>query len=617
MDAFKGAPALIRWFYEFAEASKEQWREAGPGTKTAIAGAKTVAASADFFRFMAVVANVSFQLANLKYEVSRTTANLPKVEGDSLTNYAPKVGMYQYYKDAFLSQISNRSRGLIFEGLYGEMANKGIVTVGSRYADDIDGTDIADRIVGQYSRLDNLRAAKMAPTLDYAWNRLQLLGEGMQYTLDTVEAISNEAAYRFVKDNQERIAVTDKDGNRRVGISDEEAEIIARTQLGAPAYRRRGHYGALTNIIFPFSNTIKEGIRGDFEAFSSNKNLYASRVFIGIVVPQIVQAVIESGLFDSEELAELQGGTWSEIMETQSEFTKTTRWTFPLFLNRDDDKGAVFTIPKEQNPAKRMVGAIVRESTLGLIDAAKNGDKEAEEVVKDLVSMSAQVLMDVEGDFPGLSPGLSSLSGLYNIMRGEPGEVASTFQSGGEYFSREEQARMNADDWRKYAERAKGSLRYTADSFALPQISKLIDERQEDFSVLEAWKKLQNPPEDAGLPYFAGYGAQLLKVPLGYGFGGWFKYGDGGIKEKLFHLQEEDARTAAARRMRAERNADKVEDGEDGALEIYDEKDRAALQNEIKRRQYEDLDPHMKRYFRYDSQAQRDYILDRKQRTER
>ena len=586
-EVFRGNPKYIQLFHQFANMEiKDSYKAAGiPGSAFA-AAAKATQGTNTIFRFFAVTANLGFQAANVVYDGHRTYMNAPPIEGKYISSRLPLVNMIPHYTAGFRSQWAHRVEKSSFDGVYEDMQTRGLVTSGRRFINDMDGFDTTDRLVGQYYNTTAARDANITQPWEAAKKGLSATANGLGEMLNFMEAVQNEAGYRYLKANQDRLSLTKK-GTKRVGLTDDEVDHISRTQLGAPAYLRRGKLTTGSNAIFPFLNTAKEGIRGDLEAWSGNWEATAAKLFVGTVMPTIVQSLIELGTFDNEEAAEVQGGTWSQIMETQSEYTKSSGIVVPLYLNtaNGEYKGGVFRIPFPQNPMQRALAATVRETVLTLGRYAKNEDQEAKDIIWDLTKAASDSLKNMTGDLPGVGPVGRLPFGLYDIFHGD--SPASTFKDGGDYFTRSELNELNASDLGIAAkERAKGMLRYTADSLAIPAFGKYVKNYPEQIGFLDALNQLRNPPEDADVPWYINKLSDVTHFNVGYGFSGYFKWGNSGIKEKIYKMEEQASKEAATRSVKAEQAARQMLEGVGtGGIDFTDDpaKDVPALLRQLKK----------------------------------
>jgi hypothetical protein len=607
-DVFTGSPEIVNMYHKLVSVPFENVKGIGPSSL--VGAAKTVDYSTNFFRYMAVVMNAGFHTANLTYDAGRTYFNAPLVEGKYVQSFIPLALTYKHYLEAFKSQWSSRVNG-VNDPIWEEMLQKGMVTAGVRYGEDISGGDLADRLMGKYTTA-NAREDNIGFSYEGMKNAGRKLVEGVQNVLEFAEGMNNEVGYRYLKENQQNL-VTYKDGQKRVGMTDAEIEHYSRANLGSPAYRRRGKLTTLTNTLIPFSNTFKEGLRGDVESFNNNRQAAIAKMSMAVMLPIAFQTLAELGLFDSKEAADVQGGKWSDIYATQSEFTKSTGLVVPIYLNTKEDKGLVTRLPLPQNPMIRTVAATTRMAIKTFHEMAVGGDTEAQKVIDSMLQLSTQVVTGLSGDMPTWGPFAKLPSLVKDIPFGEnaPGTMKGNDQG---YFNDQEMARMNTDDlWTNTKNRVKGGVRYMADIHAVPSISRMLKDNAEPIGMLQSYDAIRNAPPDADLPYYAKHAAELVGAPLGYGFSGYFKYGNGGIKEQMHIAQVKDKQEATSRQIRAEDNYDKmISTGDLEGTVFNNAKDIAKLKDVIKKRTIDGVpDPYVKLYLQAKGTRQKEYAIKR------
>jgi len=202
-----------------------------------------------------------------------------------------------------------------------------------------------------------------------------------------------------------------------------------------------------------------------------------------------------------------------------------------------------------------------------------------------------------------------------NVLFGK--NVPSTFKSGGDYFTKEEIARMNSSEFGDRArEKLKGLARYSLDSMAAPRfLSKMLRDNQEASAFMENYGKIVNAPADAGVPYYAEHAAKGTIVPLlGYGFSGYVRSGNGGTKEKMYLARKKDEGIAAAARMRAERNVEAMAKGK--KLDIKDVKDADRIMRIVKKNALKDIgNPMIRLYKEAKTPAQKKFVIERMKST--
>lgn len=301
-------------------------------------------------------------------------------------------------------------------------------------------------------------------------------------------------------------------------------------------------------------------------------------------------------------------------MATQSEYTKSSGVVVPLYLNRrgGEYKGGVFRLPFPQNPMQRALAAVTRESILTLAKAAEDGDMDAAAVIWDLTKVGATSLGNITGDLPGLGPAVRIPYGAFQIAKGE--NPMSQFKGGGDYFTNPEMKAMNSsDDSLSARKRAAGMLRYTADSLAIPAFSKFMKDNSDEIGFLDSLEMLRNPPEDADVPWYINRLSEVTHFPLGYGMSGYYKYGNGGINEKLYQLRDAEAKESATRSIKAKEAAEQMMDtGTTSGVDFTDDpaKDATALQRHLKAQALDQVDNDLFKWLQQSStQSEKQYIF--------
>ena len=611
LDVFKLSPEFIQGYHKMVQADLSMTK--GRLAKTGAMVAKTVDYGATLFRFFAITANVAFQTKNVAYDAGRTYMNAPRVEGKYVQSLVPGAMMYKHYGAAIKSQIRYVFGDGATSKYMNDMLEKGIVTAGSRYADAVSGADLSDTYIARH--LDEVsRNAHITGKLGRA---KQVGGDVVSFTdtfLSLTEGIQNEASYRFLKENQDKLVM---EGGKRVGATDDEVDIMARGWMGSPAYMRRGKYSTIVNRAMPFTNTAIQATRGDVEAFKNDKSLFMAKAMISLIAPAIGSVLLARGFFDNKEKAASVGGTYSDILETQTSYRKHTSFNIPIFMDQKTGKGAVTSMPVPQHGIARLIYSSAYEMANSIVDAAEMEEPTANDALNMLLKLGGSALNDMTGQLPSVTPTFRVASGAYKILQGH--NVESPYASGGDYLTREETARMNASDaLLRWKERGKALATYSSDAFAVPLVSKVLRGNEDLMAVGEAMHSVFNPPPDADFSFFVKQAATIMGYPLGYAFSGYFNYDNGGIKEKLHELRTQDEAKAASMRILAESavkdyqkvgkagiNADRI-----SGLNI--EKFAGAVKRAGKKGQIEAVqDPDLKMLLQYKSPSQQEYLKNR------
>ncbi len=103
------------------------------------------------------------------------------------------------------------------------------------------------------------------------------------------EKLTKIAGYKYLRANQARLGLSDKEVSHRV-----------RTLVGTPDVLRRGDWFKVTNSVWLFSNVGKEGLRSAFEAAKLSPAEYTMKTLAFDVLPKLAMAAAAAGFFGDE-----------------------------------------------------------------------------------------------------------------------------------------------------------------------------------------------------------------------------------------------------------------------------------------------------------------------------
>jgi hypothetical protein len=195
-------------------------------------------------------------------------------------------------------------------------------------------------------------------------------------------------------------------------MSEELRGHIVRVRGGSPDFLRKGRLYPVYNNFLLFSNAIKEGYRGDYEALSDNPSEFMWKKAKYTFLPKFLMYAAQIGL--------LGAGT-KAIMEGVSEYDKTNYTIIPLGLTQTG-KSVYLRVPIDET--SRMMGGILWKS-----------------LSRDTEKMTTGLFDYMAGQAPTIHPGVDVLiasiqyaSGLnpYDSFRGRYAIPEQTFQAGGE-----------------------------------------------------------------------------------------------------------------------------------------------------------------------------------------
>jgi len=198
-------------------------------------------------------------------------------------------------------------------------------------------------------------------------------------------------------------------------MTPEEIGHIVRVRGGSPDFLRKGRGYPIYNNILMFSNAMKEGYRGDYEAGAENPAAFMWKKFKYAYLPKLLMYAVTLGLL---------GRDTQKIMEGASEYDKTNYTIIPLGLT-ESGKSVYLRVPMDES--SRLMGGILWK-TLNHQDLGW-GD------------LSAGMFDYMAGQAPTIHPGIEALvavvqyaSGLnpYDHFRGRYAIPEQVFLAGGE-----------------------------------------------------------------------------------------------------------------------------------------------------------------------------------------
>ncbi len=215
----------------------------------------------------------------------------------------------------------------------------------------------------------------------------------------------------IVKDTGTRLETASKIAGRRyldtmmeqkkINISEAEKSHMIRAWAGSPAFMRKGEAYGIYNNLFMFSNSIKEGIRADIEAYKYNPKEYLQKKMLFSIAPKVLMLALAAGASD----------WWDKV----SEYDKTNYIIIPLPY--DDEQGNIAYMRLPQDEFSRLIGGLFWKSMKPVMNQ--------ELTPKDVTSL----LGFTAGQLPNINPLLTTLSDTlqfacgqnpYDYFRGQP-----------------------------------------------------------------------------------------------------------------------------------------------------------------------------------------------------
>lgn len=262
---------------------------------------------------------------------------------------------------------------------------------------------------------------------------------------------------------------------------------------GSPDFLRRGRDHLLWNNLLLYSNAIKEGFRGDVDAFQRNPASYVAKLVTLVMLPQMLQLLA---------LAGYMGGDMRELFEAIPERDLVNSWTLPIGLT-NTGKAVYIAIPKDD--ISRFVSGI-------LWTLLKSKEVGIGETLGKLVTHTAEMTPSETPTFGLVQKLLQYANGQnpYDSFYGRNVIDDTTFQAGG---------------WRSHKEMAKYFWNQTVGSA-------VYRFRGEDpQKIKEELESVLGFPIHSDVPEWA---AKTKGIPIiGNMVGRFLKVTDSGIREHL------------------------------------------------------------------------------------
>lgn len=331
------------------------------------------------WREVFVQKNPGFFLFNIIRDYRRAVTNLP---GASIKSFTPEY--IKAIKPAFKDTFG------IAPDVVREMNKKHmLVSVESARGISAEDTEI-ERLLQKNS----LSPKKWDNSITKPFKKLFDAVEGFG---EAVEKVPKIAGYTYLTD--------------KTSLPEEKIQHIVRTRAGSPDFLRKGKsYNRYNNILL-FGNAIKEGMRGDIEAFKENPGDYATKTVMYNLMPKLVMFMAAKGLLGKDN---------EDAIRNTSEYDKANYSIIPLGKT-ESGKSVILRIPSDEGG--RLAGGIFWK-TINL----NNG--------KDFLNL----LEYASGQAPTFSPTLSTISDFfsyaigrnpYDFFRGRKAIPEGIFEAGG------------------------------------------------------------------------------------------------------------------------------------------------------------------------------------------
>lgn len=333
------------------------------------------------FRLAFTELNYGFWMFNIHRDFFRAAQMLPKA---NISNFLP------YYlkgiKPAFKSVYGVPDK-VVAQMQKGNM----LISIA-----DVRGLRPEDQQIERLLRMYHLQPAK--------WNNLILKLFGRMFTFYTnigrgFERTTKVASYKYLKEK-----FPDMPG--------EEIEHLVRVRGGSPDFLRLGRGYPIYNNLLMFSNAMKEGYRGDYEAFAESPGEFMWKKAKYCYLPKLLMYAGSIGLL---------GAGIKTIYDGASEYDKTNYIIIPLGIT-ESGKSVYHRIPLDET--SRFMGGLVWKM-----------------LSRDTKKMTTGLFDYMAGQAPTIHPAVDMLvasvqyaSGLnpYDHFRGRYAIPEQVFEAGGE-----------------------------------------------------------------------------------------------------------------------------------------------------------------------------------------
>lgn len=310
------------------------------------------------FRTVFTEINPGFALFNVIRDYKRSVKNLP---GASLLNFA------KFYNKAIkpsFKSVYGIPDSVVDETLKGNM----LISIA-----DFRGQVSEDKQIDRLLKMYHLEKAK--------WDKgiIKPFGYFFHYLSNinrSIERIPKIAGYMYLKE-------------KYPDLPDEVVGHMVRN-IGSPAFLNRGRWYPIYNNFFLFSNAMKEGYRGDYEAMAKKPGEWWWKTAKYVFLPKLLMMAGAVGLL---------GAAVKAIFDGASDYDKANFDIIPISVT-DSGKSVILRIPQDETG--RLIGGLLWKVT----------GMQKKETITDLLDyMSGQV--------PTVSPAIDNLTAVVQYASGK------------------------------------------------------------------------------------------------------------------------------------------------------------------------------------------------------
>lgn len=311
------------------------------------------------FRMAFTELNYGFWMFNIHRDFFRALSTLPEA---NLPRFLPHY--LKGIKEGFKSVYG------IPSSIVGEMQRKKSLISVADFRGQESGDKEIERLLKRYHMIPQTWDNKIWKPFGLFFTYWTNIGRGF-------ERATKVGAYSYLK-------------KRFPEMPDEVLHHIVRVRGGSPDFLRRGRAYPIYNNLMMFSNAMKEGYKGDYEAFAEKPGAFMYRKAKYIYLPKFLMYGASIGLL---------GAGIKAIMDGASEYDKTNYAIIPLGLT-ESGKSVYLRIPVDETG--RFMG--------GILWKALKHDK------KKLLTGLADYMA---GQAPTLHPGISALGDIITYASGK------------------------------------------------------------------------------------------------------------------------------------------------------------------------------------------------------
>ena len=362
--------------------------------------AKFLQRMANPFRTVFTEVNYGFWMFNIFRDYQRAVMNLP---GASMLNFASSY--LKGIKPAFRSVFAISDETV-------EEMQKGNMLISMADPRGMSKEDSQiERMLRQYHHMPRRFKYNILKPIGAFWTFWSNIGRALERT-------NKVAGYTYLK-------------KKFPDMDEGVLQHFVRTRAGSPDFLRQGRGAPIYNNLLLFSNAMKEGYRGDWEAMKDNPYSWWWKRAKYLILPKVLMYTAAKGVWDmvfddkDDDDKDKPVALVQRIMQGASEYDKTNYIVVPIGLTAGGHS-VYLRVPTDETG--RFVGGIIWK----LLNAT---ELDGGDWMKGLVDYMA-------GQVPGVTPGFGVIadvvayaSGLnpYDSFRGRHVLTDLQYQAGGKY----------------------------------------------------------------------------------------------------------------------------------------------------------------------------------------